>query len=73
MADHNIPSNHKSKCLMIGDNLITDILFGNNCGIDTLLLLTGVTKRESYFNLSKEELENLPKPTFILNNFENFH
>ena len=26
---------------MIGDNLQTDIAFGQNCGIDTLCVLTG--------------------------------
>ena len=31
----------KEECLMIGDNLLTDIAFGNNCGIDTLCVLTG--------------------------------
>jgi HAD superfamily hydrolase (TIGR01450 family) len=32
-----------SKFLMIGDSLKTDIKFGNSCGIDTLLVLSGNT------------------------------
>ena len=35
-----------SKFLMVGDSLITDMLFGNNCGIDTLLVFTGNTTEE---------------------------
>jgi ribonucleotide monophosphatase NagD (HAD superfamily) len=31
---------------MIGDNLSTDILFANNSGIDSLLVLSGVTSAE---------------------------
>jgi ribonucleotide monophosphatase NagD (HAD superfamily) len=28
---------------MVGDNLSTDIRFANSCGIDSLLVLSGVT------------------------------
>ena len=39
---HNID---RKKCLMIGDNLDTDIKLGENAGIDTLLVLTGNTSK----------------------------
>ena len=35
-----------SKFVMIGDNLLTDIKFGNNCGIDTVVVLSGNTHLE---------------------------
>lgn len=37
---------NKNEVLMIGDNLQTDIKFANNSGIDSVLVLTGVTKSE---------------------------
>lgn len=47
------------KVLMIGDNYDTDIMAGMNVGMDTLLVLTGITK--------KTELESISnKPTYIL-------
>ena len=36
----------KSKCLIIGDRLDSDILLGNNAEIDTLLVMTGVTNEK---------------------------
>ena len=40
---HGLEQEDLSKFLMVGDNLSTDILFGNQCGIDSLLVLSGVT------------------------------
>jgi len=34
------------KCLMVGDNLNTDVKFGRNNGMRTLLVLSGVTSRQ---------------------------
>lgn len=35
-----------AQCLMVGDRLETDVLFGSNCGLDTMLTLTGVSQME---------------------------
>ncbi|KAG9338286.1 hypothetical protein AGOR_G00007600 [Albula goreensis] len=35
-----------AQSLMIGDRLETDILFGANCGLDTMLTLTGVSQMD---------------------------
>ena len=55
--------------LMIGDRVRSDIGFANNCGIDSLLVLTGVTNitdiDESDENYSRNNF-NL-RPTYILN------
>lgn len=49
------------KLLLIGDNYETDIKAGINAGIDTLLVLTGVTH--------VEDVPNLPvQPTYVLDN-----
>jgi len=35
----------KSSCLVVGDRMETDVLFAKNAGIDSALVLTGVTSR----------------------------
>lgn len=35
-----------ARSLMIGDRLETDVLFGSNCGLTTVLTLTGVSTLE---------------------------
>ena len=51
----------RSKTLMIGDRLDTDILFGINGGIDTLMVLTGVNQRVDI------EQENAPiVPRYVM-------
>ena len=53
----------KEDVIMVGDNYETDIKSGINNGIDTLLVLTGFTK--------KEEVASLPvAPTFVLNELD---
>lgn len=47
--------------LLIGDKYETDILAGINAGVDTLLVLTGVTRREDVASLPMQ-------PTYVLEN-----
>ena len=42
---------------MIGDNLSTDIYFANNSGIDSLLVLSGVTEAEKAIEVLKNKNE----------------
>ena len=46
MSEHNISIEKKSRMIMFGDRMDTDILFGTLAGIDTCLVRTGVTDSE---------------------------
>jgi 4-nitrophenyl phosphatase len=54
---------NKRTALMVGDNYQTDILAGIRAGLDTLLVYTGVTKKE---HLSTVDI----KPTYQINSLE---
>lgn len=60
--DYQIP---KEKICMVGDRLDTDILFGLNNGLKTLLVLSGVTSKEALFNSN-----NQTHPDFFCNSIE---
>ncbi|KAI8988677.1 HAD-like domain-containing protein [Pilobolus umbonatus] len=53
------------KTVMIGDRLDTDIEFGLHAGIDTLCVLTGVTKKEELLSD-----DNQTKSTYYIDSFE---
>ncbi|MDQ0229726.1 TIGR01457 family HAD-type hydrolase [Metabacillus malikii] len=55
----------KSETVMVGDNYDTDIMAGINCGIDTLLVHTGVTTKQ---HLSNYEVQ----PTYTVNTLEEY-
>ena len=51
----------KEECLMIGDSIESDVNLAKNAGIDSLVLLSGVTSEEILMNLKlKGELKSLP-------------
>ncbi|SES65223.1 4-nitrophenyl phosphatase [Salinibacillus kushneri] len=53
----------KEETLMVGDNYPTDIKAGMTAGLDTLLVLTGVTKKEDLQNVDQQ-------PTYVVNNLK---
>lgn len=54
IADRLGNSFDRARTLMVGDRLDTDILFGNSNGLDTLLVMTGVSKFEDLDRLETE-------------------
>jgi len=57
----------RSRTCMVGDRLITDIAFGMNSGLSTLLVLTGVTTVEA-MNESKDI-----KPNYYISSLGDLH
>lgn len=53
----------RSRTLMVGDKLSTDILFGNDGKIKTLLVFTGVTAAEYVSTQDHEEVKTYPTYT----------
>jgi HAD superfamily hydrolase (TIGR01457 family) len=53
----------REDCLMVGDIIESDVLAGKNAGIDTALVLTGVTSRE---DVERSEI----KPDYVLNSIK---
>ena len=68
MRDHNMAGVEKESVLMVGDNLETDIKFGNDIGIDTLLVMTGVTNENNLEEKLKDEKAG--EPTYILDTLD---
>ncbi len=56
----NYLGSHSENTVMVGDRMDTDVVSGINSGLDTILVLSGVTK--------KEDLENYPfLPKYVYN------
>lgn len=53
------------RCLMIGDRLETDVLFGAVNGFDTALVLTGITAREDF-------TQSTVMPDYVWDSMEDF-
>ena len=69
--EHGLEHEELSKFIMIGDTLKTDILFGNNSGIDSLVVLTGNTtlsELEHIFS-NLNELKDVGTPTYVTQYF----
>ncbi|XP_061674205.1 pyridoxal phosphate phosphatase [Syngnathoides biaculeatus] len=68
------PGVDPAQCLMVGDRLETDMLFGSNCGLDTMLTLTGVSQMEEahqYGNSQVSSDQNLV-PDYVVDTIADF-
>lgn len=63
-----------SQCLMIGDRLETDMLFGSNCGLDTMLTLTGVSQFEEAqeYRNSEQTADHSFVPDYVVDTIADF-
>ena len=60
-----------SRTLMVGDRLDTDIEFGKNGGLKTLLVLSGVTREEELQRILKDTSSD-KHPDFIASSLADF-
>jgi len=60
-----LPDIAKERFVMVGDKLDTDILFGQRAGIDTVLVLSGVTASVKKAREIVEE-KRLQMPTYVM-------
>lgn len=60
---HNLNS---TRTLMIGDNIKTDILLGHNCGLQTLLVLTGVATKDDVTHWTSQSTDSIRLPDFYI-------
>lgn len=63
-----------AQCLMVGDRLETDMLFGYNCGLDTMLTLTGVSQMEEAQKYRNSELPSNRSfvPNYVVDTIADF-
>ncbi|KAM6965149.1 chronophin-like [Aplochiton taeniatus] len=63
-----------AQCLMVGDRLETDMLFGANCGLDTMLTLTGVSqmKQAESYRDSKQHTNQNFVPDYVVDTIADF-
>ena len=67
-GQHGIPDSDLSKMVMIGDRPDTDIALGNNSGIASCLVLSGVvTSEEEMIKYANQE--DKFQPTHVMNSF----
>lgn len=69
-GQHNIPDSDLSKMIMIGDRCDTDVALGNNAGIASCLVFSGVVRNEEELTAYAKQSEK-HWPTFVVNSFGN--
>ena len=67
-GQHNIPDSDLCKMIMIGDRPDTDIALGNNSGIASCLVLSGVCKNEEEVYQYAKQASNM-EPTYVIDSF----
>eukprot|EP00535_Pseudo-nitzschia_heimii_P007226 CAMPEP_0197177800 /NCGR_PEP_ID=MMETSP1423-20130617/3277_1 /TAXON_ID=476441 /ORGANISM="Pseudo-nitzschia heimii, Strain UNC1101" /LENGTH=449 /DNA_ID=CAMNT_0042627407 /DNA_START=37 /DNA_END=1386 /DNA_ORIENTATION=- len=64
--DDDGPLKDPSRCLFVGDRLDTDIRFGRDNGMKSLLVMTGVTDAKALEELGMRGTSEEPLPDFVL-------